>query len=344
MKRMLKVNKFVIILALLFTTQIFAAKLRILNIPINSTIIIDDMPEFKNEDNRIMEFDLQEKLLSSYDVKIINKEFMTNEFSVNVQDEKVTTYTLKMTYARTFYTNVFVESERYGLDNCVIFECSVSEGENITNNTFAFRENFKNTKVKFTAKGRGFYDETDVYDITKDQLITLDSVSSWGLLSVGVTYAAYPGFKSLDLKSDNKYIKYTQDSTSLTGIKVAYKKNTPFNFYLAGEYNYMFHKETQVDPVYGDIAYSGDVAMDLHTLGAAIGYSSHWWFVEVGARDEFFMVAKSFTDTTYSAKFNKIAGYLSFSAMNQTNPKSGIGIELTISSSMIISASLLLGF
>ena len=80
-------NKILILLvASCFT--LYAGTLKILNIPINSAIIIDGKT-YENKLDSITSITLKNSVFGSYDVVVKNKDFLPYKFSVKISDKKI---------------------------------------------------------------------------------------------------------------------------------------------------------------------------------------------------------------------------------------------------------------
>jgi len=305
-----------IIILLLFITSIdlFAGTLRLLNIPTYSVIKIDSQDYF-NEDKRYLEIELKEKLFS-YNIKVINDNFKPYSFSQNISDKKVAVYTLDMEYVQEYFTNIFVQNINKTLDSCQMFVCSVNSGTKITQNTYKFKDNIEDKTVDFTVSRRGYYNETDSYDITKNQKIVISPVSSFGYIGIGIVYGLFPAQENLNLTSGSDRISYNLEDINLYGGEIYYKKNTPYNFFIGVEFNYLTSKESFEESSYDEKGeYSGDPLVTMMSYGVSIGYKWHPLFMEVGLRAQNFEVSKTYSDTTYSNSSNDATPYISLNYM-----------------------------
>ncbi len=338
-------NKILILLvASCFT--LYAGTLKILNIPINSAIIIDGKT-YENKLDRITSITLKNSVFGSYDVVVKNKDFLPYKFSVKISDKENSIVTLEMQYSKEFLTNVFVEDIFGKLDPCSTFTCSVSSGEALAKNLFLYKENETKTNVDFTVKGSGYYNETDSYDIHKNQKVIISPVSSWGLIGFGLVGGMYPADEDFILSDGDKSIKYFLDDTLIYGGKLSYKKNTIINIFLGIEFNYMTSKEEQDEkdenPNDGR-TFNGIPSVTLMSLGGSVGYRYRRFMIEAGARQEEILIEKTYTDTTYEFTESRITPYVSINYIFWAFGKGGMSLGLTSTSDKVTTASLLVQF
>jgi len=348
--------KNIILILLISSLSLFAGTLRILNIPVNSTIMIDNEKEYFNENKRSMNIELEDATFS-YNIKILNKYFLPYDFNANISNEKISIHTLEMKYARHFYTNILVKDAQGNFDGCINFTCTVEFGKRITDNLYKYSENTENTNVDFSVSAVNYYDETDTYNINKNQLITIAPVSSWGLFSLAYIASNYPADENLKLtnESDNsQFMKYLLEETLMQGARFSYKKNTIFDFYLGMDISYMRAKETygetDDDPSDGKV-FTGVPTINYGIIGVSIGYRIGSLFLEGGLREDVISISKTFADDT-TWKFTEMkttgfvsADYILFQQKYQAQHLGGgVAVGLSISSDLLPVASIQMMF
>jgi len=338
--------KKIVLILLVLSATLFSGTLRILNIPVNSTIIVNGEQEYKNENKRSMNLDLENTGLLSTDVQVLNKYFLPYEFSVNISDDKTTVQTLEMQYAREFYTNILVEDVYGDLDSCVYFECKAESGDKIDDNLYKFRENIKDVSVGFSASRDGYYDETDTYDVDQNQLIIISPVSSWGLVSIGAVAMTYPADDSLKLSNGDEYMYYYLDDTQMYGAKLSYRKNTIFDFFLGVDFEYMHAEETydEEDEINDGKNFTGTPTINVITLGVSGGVRFSRLFIGGGLRQEMVSISKAFTDKEYTYDDSRVAAYITADFLIYKIGDGGWSIGVNASTESLISASLSLMF
>jgi len=300
-----------IIILFIASVTLFGGTLRILNIPIYSSIKVENK-EYLNELKRYIEIDLDEKMFS-YDISIMNKNFKTYKFSQSITDEKVAVYTLNMEYAKEYYTNIFVKDVDGRLDNCQEFLCDAKNSIKITSNTYKFKDNLENPIIDFVVSRENYYDETDSYDITKNQKIIIEPVSSWGTFSIGLVAGQYTK-ESIPLFNDelgSNAPQYLVEDATMYGFQLSYKKNTPFNFFIGTTVNYLTLSESEedIESTY-ETYYSGDPEMQIITVGLSLGYKLSSLLLEVGMRQEMLEISKVINNKKYSYEEDEIGTFI----------------------------------
>lgn len=326
--------KNILLVLLISVVGLSAGTLRILNIPVNSTIEIDGK-KYENKRLRSYEIEIENKLLTStYSLIITNEDFIDYNQNITIKDDELVIKTLDMQYAREFYTSIFVEDVSGRIDACKSFKCSVESGEYISLNLYKYNENDENDNVDFTVERKGYYDETDSYDVFTNQSITIAPVSSWGLFGIGFVSGIYGAIEDLELSNGDEYMKYMLEDTTVTGGRISYKKNTPINIYFGLEANMLFSKETQdeEDPdLTDDLNYNGVPSISVLTLGTSIGYRYRRFFIDGGIRQESIIIEKTYTDKSYTYEETKTVPYVSFNFLWWSIGNGGMTIGLNAS-------------
>ena len=339
-----------IVLSLIFgIVSLYAGTLRILNIPVNSTIEVDGK-KYYNTTKRSLEITLDDKLFSgTYSLKVTNKYFLPYTEQVEVSKTKATVVTLKMQYTKKFFTNIFVEDVDGKLDSCKLFSCSVSgDGKKLANNLYQFTQTPDDQVVDFTVKRKGYYDETDSYDANKNQQITISPVSSWGLFGIGGVGALYPADEDLILTSeDGEFMPYYLEDTPIGGWNIFYKKNTIFNIYFGVQYGYMTNTETQGEAdedLTDNKNYNGVPSIEVTYVGGFVGYRYHRAFFELGANSEDIDIEKTYTDKMFIYQESRVNPYFSFEYLFWKVGQGGMTIGVSTSSEKISKISLTIVF
>jgi len=335
--------KIILLILLLSSITLSAGVLRVLNIPVNSEIIIDGKL-YANNQKRSMNIELENKLLS-YKVEVKNQYFMPYTFKASVSKEKPTIHTLEMKYAREYFTNIFVEDIDGDIDKCSRFTCKVESGRKITDNVYMFSENLEDKSVDFTTSKRGYYDETDTYDVSENQIVTIEPVSSWGLFSIGYISSVYPVDEEFTLENGDIGMYYFIDDTPLEGAKFSYRKNTIFNFFIGMEINYLTAKEEH--PEEGENLdenpddsrhFTGTPSINIVTAGLSVGYRYHRWFLEAGTRQEMISVSKAYTDGVFTHEESRVSSTVSLEYLFWKMYHGGLSVGVTSSSEGINTA------
>jgi len=335
-----------ILVLVLLSVTLFGGTLRILNIPTYSSIKIDDK-EYFNEEKRYIEIELKQKIFS-YDITISNKNFQTYNFSQSISDKKVAVYTLHMQYTKEYYTNIFIEKIDGGLDGCREFKCIVENGFQVNENTYRFQDNLEDTTVDFTVSKDGYYDETDSYDITKNQKIIIEPVSSFGYIGIGFVSGTYPASEHLGLTDGDDRIAYTFEDITLSGGEIYYKKNTPYNIFIGLNFTYLKSKESFEESSYKNFSeYSGDPLVTMMSYGLSLGYKWKSLLMEVGMRQQNFEISKTYKDVTYSVTSDEVTPFVSLNFIFFTYLAIGVtvsNVTLEDVESDLVTASLQLIF
>ncbi|MEA2050457.1 MAG: hypothetical protein U9O56_06990 [Campylobacterota bacterium] len=337
-----------IILIMILNISLFAGTLRILNIPKYSKIMIDNNEEmvYENNTKRSLDIELKNTLVGSYDILIENKYFLPVEFSADISD-RVFVKTLDMRYANEFFTNIQVEDVDGNIDDCMAFQCSASAGERLYVNVYKFKNNIEDINVDFSVSKDEYYDETDSYDVDKNQKIIISPVSSWGLFGIGAVSGIYPANEELELSDGDDYIKYFLDDTVVTGAKLFYKKNTFINVFIGFELNYLVAKEThdeEDEDLTDDKNFDGTPSITVMTAGASLGYRYRRLFVEAGVRQEMVDIEKTYSDRSFAYDESRVAPYVSLNYLFWKIGHGGMSIGVTSSSEKITTASLQIVF
>ena len=322
-----------ILILVLLSVTLFGGTLRILNIPTYSSIKIDDK-EYFNETKRFIDIKLKEKIFS-YDISISNKNFQTYSFSQSISDNKVAVHTPHMQYTKEYYTNMFIEKIDGSLDGCREFKCIVENSFQVNENTYRFKDNLEDTTVDFTVSKDGYYDETDSYDITKNQKIVIEPVSSFGYIGIGFVSGNYPASEHLGLTVGDDRISYKFEDISLSGGEIYYKKNTPINLFIGLNFTYLKSKESFEESSYDNFGtyseYSGDPLITMMSLGLSVGYKWDSLLMEIGMRQQNFEISKTYQDVTYSTTSDEVTPFISLNFIFFTY----FAIGVTVSNVMV---------
>jgi hypothetical protein len=298
-----------IVLILLVQLSLFAGTLRILNIPKYSTIKIDDTI-YHNATQRSLEVPLKSSFVS-YDVVVSNQYFFPEKFSVKIDDKQVAIHTLHMKYAHTFYTNIFVKDKYGQLDHCDKFKCQVDAGEKITSNLYQYKDNMPLTYANIKVTRNGYYDETEIFNIKKNQKIIITPVDAWSEVSFSLIVGIYSDTDGVFLNYQDRYVKYKVDGTTMYGVGFSYRKNTPFNFYLTYGLDFLGASETHEtdDDLTDGLNDNGTPSVDYATFKAGAGIKFGKIYLEGGMKYVNTTIEKTYTDGTYSFEETKTVPY-----------------------------------
>jgi len=244
------------LLILFITTILFGGSLKIVNLPQNSTIILDGHKFFNYNNNFI---DIKYKN-GTYDILIKNKEFLDIHLddididdtekliTLNEENEDGTQY--PVIKAKKFYKNIAVHYYRvldyktiYSQTNdyCQVVDCNVKIGSGLifgdyknvdrknryTSSLYVFKNNIPEDKIKVIVKSEDFYTTTNTSDLTENENIDLYPVSKWSSWTMNIGYGWTTD--KVELKaSDGDIIEENMDGF-LLGL--SYKHSTMFDIY-----------------------------------------------------------------------------------------------------------------